>query len=74
MSVPWGLIEPLTHRLQINHGQSVERLNERGGLDVLELAAAFLDTKPFRGLMSIGDAIDLVEKRLEDYNAKHTNS
>lgn len=37
VSVPWSLLEP--HRLQAekNHGQSIERLAERGGLSPQEM-------------------------------------
>lgn len=38
--VPWWLAESCSTQLWRNHGQSVRRLSERGGLDVLELAAA----------------------------------
>lgn len=37
--VPWRLVEPHRDRALKNHDQTLERLNERGGLDPLELYA-----------------------------------
>ncbi len=38
-SVPWALVEPHSQQALKNHGQSLERLAERGGLDWAELFA-----------------------------------
>jgi len=38
-SVPWGLVAPHEAQAQKNHSQSLERLNQRGGLDPIELVA-----------------------------------
>lgn len=38
-SVPWSLVEPFERQAQANHGQSLERLAERGGLSPFELWA-----------------------------------
>lgn len=32
-SIPWEMIAPHERRVRLNHGQSLERLAERGGLD-----------------------------------------
>lgn len=39
--VPWTLVEPWRQQIESNHGQTLERLNERGGLapDEMWLAA-----------------------------------
>jgi hypothetical protein len=37
--IPWDLIAPFEAAAERNHGQSLERLNERGGLDPLEAYA-----------------------------------
>jgi hypothetical protein len=39
-SVPWSLVEPWREQAQLNHGQTLERLAERGGLAPEELYAA----------------------------------
>lgn len=43
LTVPWEWIEKFEHRLQRNHGQSVRRLAERGGLGASEMWAAAHD-------------------------------
>lgn len=43
--VPWNFIEPAREQAMANHDQTLERLNERGGLDATEMIAA-LDGKP----------------------------
>lgn len=37
--VPWALVEPLRERAMSGHNQTLERLNERGGLSPVELYA-----------------------------------
>jgi len=36
-SVPWLLVAPHESQAKINHGQSLEQLAQRGGLDPIEL-------------------------------------
>jgi hypothetical protein len=36
-SVPWDLVAPHEAQALINHGQTLERLHARGGLDCVEL-------------------------------------
>lgn len=38
-SIPWGLIEPQEAQARHNHDQSLRRLAERGGLDIMEAYA-----------------------------------
>lgn len=38
-SIPWSIVEPHEAQARLNHGQSLERLAERGGLSVDELWA-----------------------------------
>jgi len=38
-SVPWSLLAPHRGQAIANHGQSLERLNERGGLSAAEMMA-----------------------------------
>lgn len=42
-SVPWSFIAPHSERAEKNHGQTLERLAERGGLSALEMLAVVLD-------------------------------
>ncbi len=37
--IPWSLIEPHEKQAHANHGQTLQRLAERGGLDVGEALA-----------------------------------
>ncbi len=39
-SVPWRMVEPYARQAYENHGQTLERLAERGGLDPTELWCA----------------------------------
>ena len=39
-SLPWSLVEPWRAQAEQNHGQTLERLNERGGLAPVELWCA----------------------------------
>lgn len=43
VGVPWELLDACTVRIRANHGQSIERLAERGGLDPAELCAILED-------------------------------
>jgi hypothetical protein len=42
-SVPWSLLAPHEERALRNHDQTLERLNERGGLGVSEMVAVIED-------------------------------
>lgn len=41
--VPWEWVEPHWAQAKKNHGQTLERLAERGGLSISELAAVLED-------------------------------
>lgn len=45
--IPWSVIAPHERRAQWNHGQSLKRLHERGGL-VWSEAAAILEDRDWR--------------------------
>jgi hypothetical protein len=36
-AVPWAFVEPARARIESNHGQTLEQLAQRGGLDWIEL-------------------------------------
>ncbi len=43
LNVPWDLVRPHEHQAYKNHGQTLSRLAERGGLSPLELIAVVED-------------------------------
>lgn len=57
-SIPWRFIEPFKERAFKNHDQSLEQLNQRGGLSPQELFFILQD-KPF-GKVSIERAVDFL--------------
>ena len=61
-SVPWSFIAPHSDRAEKNHGQTLERLAERGGLSALEMLAVVLDLS-WNDINCIGD--DLSTSLLE---------
>lgn len=46
-SIPWALLAPHERQAKHNHGQSLRRLAERGGLAPAEMVAV-LEDRPFR--------------------------
>lgn len=54
-SVPWEAVAPHEAQALRNHGQSLERLAERGGLSPLELLAVIGDC-PLRDVRHLTDA------------------
>jgi hypothetical protein len=44
-AIPWEVVEPHAKQAEQNHGQTLERLAERGGLDLSELAAVLEDRR-----------------------------
>lgn len=65
-SVPWWLAETAQGQLYRNHRQSVERLAQRGGLDIFELAGALTGRKwsQLRDLTEV-QALAVIQRRLE---------
>lgn len=45
-SIPWRLMVPHERQALLNHGQSLERLAERGGLAPIEAMAVLMDMSP----------------------------
>lgn len=45
-SIPWNIIAPHEKQALCNHGQTLQRLAERGGLDYVELLSV-LEDRPF---------------------------
>jgi hypothetical protein len=65
-SVPWWLAETARGQLRRNHSQTVERLAERGGLGVVELAGA-LTGRSWSQLRDLTEtqALAVIRRRLE---------
>lgn len=68
-SIPWGLIEPHREQAKANHGQSLERLNERGGLSPVELYYVLQDKNwsPKQYFTDEPGAVTFLLMRLNDY-------
>lgn len=64
-TIPWALIEPHRKQAYANHSQTLERLNERGGLGVEELWCVMHD-KPLSGpdKVTFNDACDWLDNLL----------
>jgi len=75
--IPWGLIEPHELQAQTNHRQTLERLAQRGGLDMRELYYV-LNDKPLpkfsEPLVSEGIALFFVKQAALDYLEIKSNS
>ena len=54
--IPWDIIAPLEAQAHKNHGQTLARLRERGGLSVCE-AVAIIEDRHWRSMSEI-DAIE----------------
>lgn len=59
-AVPWSYVAPHAAQAYENHGQTLERLAERGGLAISELAAV-VGHRPWRA-MSKGEIRAFVER------------
>jgi lambda repressor-like predicted transcriptional regulator len=60
LTVPWTLVEPHAEQARINHGQTLDRIADRGGLSPSELAAVLGD-RPWTP-MDTADALDVIRK------------
>ncbi len=72
-SIPWGLIEPHEAQAVENHGQTLEELDDRWGLDVVE-AFLVLNDKKLREIFSYRDKKEQCLKwlilKVSEYNAR----
>jgi hypothetical protein len=55
-TIPWDLIAPHERQAKKNHSQSLERLNERGGLSIHELYAVLNDL-PWRQVSQLPEEV-----------------
>ncbi len=65
-SVPWRLAEAVRAQAEANHGQSLERLAERGGLCPVEFVLAHNGRKLYDGapIPSTEFAVNLIRRHL----------
>ena len=74
--IEWDIVEPYSERALINHGQTLERLAERGGLDWYETLCLLLN-KPFRDIPLVYSfdykpyVIKLINQRKETASCFH---
>ena len=70
-SVPWDFVEPHRKQANNNHMQTLERLNERGGLSWVELLAVIEDKDYYAvRFVSEFDARQLVLRHLDVWRSK----
>lgn len=62
-SIPWRAIAPYKYQVKVNHGQTLERLAERGGLDPVEVRCA-VEGKRLSNAVMFGNYTD--EQRAAD--------
>ncbi len=66
-SIPWALIEPYAQQAMRNHDQTLERLAERGGLCVQEIAWLLENTSwKNRTMATDRDAVAVIEKKMKE--------
>jgi hypothetical protein len=65
VQVPWAMVEPHQRQAKINHGQTLERLAERGGLGPDEMMALLEDRPHHR--MSAADANQQLLAKLREH-------
>ena len=66
--IPWELIEKHEKQAVINHGQSLERLAERGGLSYEEALLVLTDKPLSSKIVPEEEAIEKVRSIVELYN------
>lgn len=69
-SVPWDFIAPHEAQAQRNHGQSLKRLAERGGLSACE-ALAVAEGRPWHPAL---DAAFCLINKVREWRAKQTEA
>lgn len=67
-TLPWEMLEMVRERVFDNHGQSLKRLAERGGLSVIELACAFSGQRlRFARELTMERAVAIVQQQIDDW-------
>ncbi len=82
LKVPWTMMEEHERQADINHGQTIKRLAERGGCSLLEILAILADMKPNQVVHAFGlslgrsegigssDIIGEIQKRVDLWNSE----
>ena len=65
-SIPYEIVAPYDDNAIKYHGQSLERLNQRGGLSPLELYCVINDVSFYKTQMTETSAIEWLKKLLEE--------
>jgi hypothetical protein len=68
-SIPWGMLEPMEMRALKNHGQSLARLNQRGGVSAMEALAILNDLPLQKARIDEGVAAEMLEHRAKLWEA-----
>lgn len=68
VGIPWFVIEKHEVRAMTNHNQSLERLNERGGVSIVEAYCILNNVSLFSTKISVAEANSWVY----DYIRQHT--
>jgi hypothetical protein len=71
-AIPWDVVETHAKQAEQNHGQTLERLAERGGLDLSELAAV-LEDRQWRS-MGAWPAMETIWRHITAWNTRTTPS
>jgi hypothetical protein len=77
-AIPWVLIEPHQAQADINHGQTLEKLDKRSGLDAMETVAVLEDKKYWhrwphnRGMRGIRmkEAAQILSRLVQEWSDK----
>lgn len=65
-ALDWPMIEPYRAHIQRTHGVTLERLADRGGLDIVELCAVFRGMTPMQAtFLRVDDCLCFVMRRVE---------
>lgn len=64
--LPWRILRPHARQAELNHGQTLERLMERGGLSVSEMLAV-LEDRPWHPIDDV-KAIDRITEIVRLHN------
>ena len=78
VTIPWSVVEPHAAQAMRNHGQTLERLAERGGLSYTELISVLEDRPWFRGERAdiindrkrVLELVEIQEQKLELWKQK----
>ncbi len=71
--IPWDLIKDHENQAQRNHSQSLQRLNERGGLDPVEMYAVINDLLWRDVKLSQRECLKWIDQKAKELEEKTDN-